>query len=64
MTRLMGGAIDVHWGCGINIAGRRIKRWRNWFVSMKKADFNGIARQYHVSPVLRLIPEQDLINRI
>ena len=34
-----------------------------WFVSMKKADFNGIAEQYHVSPILaRLIRNRDLMT--
>ena len=34
-----------------------------WFVSMKKADFNGIAERYHVSPILaRLIRNRDLMT--
>ena len=32
-----------------------------WFVTMKKADFNGIAAKYHISPILaRLIRNRDV----
>lgn len=32
-----------------------------WFVSMKKADFNGIAEKYHISPILaRLIRNREM----
>lgn len=32
-----------------------------WFVAMKKADFNGIAQKYHISPILaRLIRNRDI----
>lgn len=34
-----------------------------WFVAMKKADFNGIAERYHISPILaRLIRNRDIIS--
>lgn len=34
-----------------------------WFVAMKKADFNGIAEKYHISPILaRLIRNRDIIS--
>ncbi len=34
-----------------------------WFVSMKKADFNGIGKRYGVSPILaRLIRNRDLVS--
>lgn len=34
-----------------------------WFVSMKKADFNQIARKYHISPILaRLIRNRELTS--
>ena len=34
-----------------------------WFITMKKADFNQIAREYHISPILaRLIRNRDIIG--
>lgn len=34
-----------------------------WFLKMKKADFNGIAGKYHISPILaRLIRNRDVIS--
>lgn len=34
-----------------------------WFVTMKKADFNGIAARYHISPILaRLIRNRDVVE--
>ena len=34
-----------------------------WFVTMKKADFNGIATRYHISPILaRLIRNRDVVE--
>ena len=34
-----------------------------WFIAMKKADFNGIAEKYHISPILaRLIRNRDVIG--
>ena len=34
-----------------------------WFVSMKKADFNGIGKRYGVSPILaRLIRNRDMVS--
>lgn len=34
-----------------------------WFVTMKKADFNGIAGKYHISPILaRLIRNRDVVE--
>lgn len=34
-----------------------------WFVSMKKADFNGIAEKYHISPILaRLIRNREIVE--
>lgn len=34
-----------------------------WFVAMKKADFNGIAEKYHISPITaRLIRNRDVIG--
>lgn len=34
-----------------------------WFVTMKKADFNGIAAKYHISPILaRLIRNRDVVE--
>ena len=34
-----------------------------WFITMKKADFNGIAGKYHISPILaRLIRNRDVIG--
>lgn len=34
-----------------------------WFLSMKKADFNQIARKYHISPILaRLIRNRDIMG--
>ena len=34
-----------------------------WFVCMKKADFNGIADKYHISPILaRLIRNRDMME--
>lgn len=34
-----------------------------WFITMKKADFNGIAEKYHISPIIaRLIRNRDVIG--
>lgn len=34
-----------------------------WFITMKKADFNGIAGRYHISPILaRLIRNRDVVE--
>ena len=34
-----------------------------WFIAMKKADFNGIAEKYHISPITaRLIRNRDIIG--
>ncbi len=34
-----------------------------WFLTMKKADFNGIAGKYHISPILaRLIRNRDVVE--
>ncbi len=34
-----------------------------WFVKMRKADFNGIAAKYHISPILaRLIRNRDVVE--
>lgn len=34
-----------------------------WFVTMKKADFNGIAARYHISPILaRLIRNRNVVD--
>ena len=34
-----------------------------WFITMKKADFNGIAEKYHISPILaRLIRNRDILG--
>ena len=34
-----------------------------WFIAMKKADFNGIAEKYNISPILaRLIRNRDVIG--
>lgn len=34
-----------------------------WFVAMKKADFNGIAEKYHISPITaRLIRNRDIVG--
>ena len=34
-----------------------------WFVAMKKADFNGIAEKYHISPIIaRLMRNRDVIG--
>lgn len=34
-----------------------------WFVTMKKADFEGIARKYHISPITaRLIRNRDIVE--
>lgn len=34
-----------------------------WFVTMKKADFNGIAAKYHISPILaRLIRNRNVVD--
>ena len=34
-----------------------------WFVSAKKADFNGIGEKYHISPVLaRIIRNRDIVE--
>ena len=34
-----------------------------WFVAMKKADFNGIAEKYQISPIIaRLMRNRDVIG--
>ena len=34
-----------------------------WFITMKKADFNGIAQKYHISPIIaRLIRNRDIVG--
>ena len=34
-----------------------------WFITMKKADFNGIAKKYHISPIIaRLIRNRDVVG--
>ena len=34
-----------------------------WFITMKKADFNGIAEKYHISPIIaRLIRNRDVVE--
>ena len=34
-----------------------------WFVTMKKADFNGIAEKYQISPIIaRLMRNRDVIG--
>lgn len=36
-----------------------------WFITMKKADFNGIAEKYHISPIIaRLIRNRDVIGDV
>jgi len=45
------------------IGKKRITIMEKWFVTMKKADFNGIAARYHISPILaRLIRNRDVVE--
>ena len=37
--------------------------YEKWFITMKKADFNGIAEKYHISPIIaRLIRNRDVVE--
>lgn len=43
--------------------GRKLQKMAKWFVAAKKADFDGIGKKFHISPVLaRVIRNRDIIG--